>query len=334
MSTEKAKASMNFTSRRAELEEWIRDFSQHLKTNPDKNIVIYPESFATGFAKVYPIEAGLTYRLVDYRLNTDFVFTREPDNNFFLIIYLYQYSDCEKLSVTIDNTVIIESREKDYSSLLMTNSLVSQRLELKKGTYVKGLTIQITEEWLKEKIAQPNTANYALFKEKKVFQTFLDPKAQKLLTEIFDENNNSATPLLYINNRVLQLLEAFLENILKNGISGNTFPASAKDVQNILKVESIIREHYNSPFPNINKLARVALMSETKLKNVFKKAFGIGMFGYYQKNRMHRAKELLCSGKYSVSEVGVMIGYQNLSNFSNAFKKEFDYLPKDFNKIG
>jgi AraC-like DNA-binding protein len=78
----------------------------------------------------------------------------------------------------------------------------------------------------------------------------------------------------------------------------------------------------------------MALMSATKLKNIFKKAFGMSMYEYYQKNRMHKAKELLCSGKYSVSQVGVMIGYRNLSNFSNAFKKEFNYLPKDFNKIG
>lgn len=334
MSDDKVKKTVNFVSTRPGLEEWIRDFSAHLKANPDKNVVIYPESFATGFAKVYAIETGLTYRIVNYRLNTDFVFTRAPADNFFLIIYLYQYFDCEKLVVTINNQITIDSEEKDYSTLLMTNSLAIQKLELTKGTYVKGLTIQISGEWLEEKIAQPNTANYALFREKNVFQTFINPKSQKLLDEIFDESADSATPGLYINNRVLRLLEAFLENILKNGISGNTFPASAKDVQNILKVESIILENYNTEFPSIEKLARVALMSETKLKNVFKKAFGMGMYEYYQKNRMHKAKELLSSGKYSVSEVGVMIGYQNLSNFSRAFKKEFDFLPKDSNKIG
>ena len=162
----------------------------------------------------------------------------------------------------------------------------------------------------------------------------MNPKSQKLLTEIFADNSDLATPELYINNRVLRLLEAFLENIHNNGISRNTFPASAKDVQNILKIESILLENYNSEFPSIQKLARLALMSATKLKIIFKKAFGMGMYEYYQKNRMHKAKELLCSGKHSVSEVGAMIGYQNLSNFSHAFKKEFDFLPKDFNKIG
>ncbi len=60
----------------------------------------------------------------------------------------------------------------------------------------------------------------------------------------------------------------------------------------------------------------------------------MGLYEYYQKNRMHKAKELLETTKYSVSDVGSLLGYQNLSNFSHAFKKEFGQLPKDFNKIG
>lgn len=334
MNVSKLKNTFNYVSSQPELEDWIRDFSLHLKINPDKNTVIYPESFAKGFAKVYSMEEGLTYRIVDYKLNTDFAFLRESSDRFYLIIYFYQYQDCKRLSVFINDKLIINNEEENYSSIVMTNSLASQRLLISKDTHVKGLTIQITEDWLKEKIAHSETANYALFKEKDVFQSFLNPKSQKLLDDIFGDNLNSTIPGLYVNNRVLRLLEGFLENILRYGVSGNSFPTSAGDVQNVLKVGSYLLESYVSGFPSIEKLARMSYMSATKLKNVFKKAFGMGMFEYYQKNRMHKAKELLCSGLYSVSEVGDMIGYLNLSNFSCAFKKEFNYLPKDFNKIG
>jgi AraC-like DNA-binding protein len=212
--------------------------------------------------------------------------------------------------------------------------MVPQRLELVANTIVKGLTIQLTDEWLSEKIKQENTANYALFKEKNVFKFFLTPKSKKLLNEIFCENLTSATPELHMNTRVLRILEGFLENILQNGTSENAFPFPEKDFQSILKVESLLVENYTSGFPKIENLSRIALMSETKLKTFFKKAFGMGLYEYYQKNRMHKAKELLATCKYSVSEVGSLIGYQNLSNFSNAFKKEFGQLPKDSNKIG
>ena len=334
MKISRAKSSVIYTSKQPELEEWIRDFSTHLNAEPEKNHIIYPESFANGFAKVYSMEGGLTYRIVDYTLNTDFVFLREPAEKFYLIIYFYQYSNCNNLQVSINDKNVIKSEEEDYSTLLMTNSTVSQRLLLSKGTIVKGLTIQISEEWLMDKIAQPSTANYELFKAKNVFQSFLKPKSQKLLNEIFEENLKSVIPELHLNNRVLRLLEIFLEEIIKYGITGNTFPTLASDVQNILKVENYLLDCYLTEFPSIQKLARMSLMSPTKLKNIFKKAFGVGLYEYYQKNRMHKAKELLSTGLYSVTDVGEMIGYLNLSNFSSAFKKEFNCLPKDYAKIG
>ena len=52
-----------------------------------------------------------------------------------------------------------------------------------------------------------------------------------------------------------------------------------------------------------------------------------------KKNKMHKAKELLNSGEYSVSQVGSLLGYHNLSNFSNSFKKEFNRLPRDYQQV-
>lgn len=338
MSTPKitdGKNTTNFVSAKPDLQNWLLDFSAHLKTDTDsaEEIINLPKEFANGFAKVIEIEKGLTYRMVDYRLNSDFQYKRERANKFYLIIYFYRYSECTTLQFRINNELIVDSPDEKYSSLLMTNSFSSQDLIVSKGTYVQGLTLQLTEEWLKDKIAQPDTANYSLFKEKNVFQSFLNPKSKKLLTEIFAEDIPSNMPEMYVNNRILRLLEGFLEKILSYGITGNKFPTSDTDARNLLRIESFLLENYNEEFPSIEKLARMAFISPTKLKTLFKNAFGVGMYEYYQKNRIHKAKELLNSGEYTVSEVGEMIGYQNLSNFSNAFKKEFDYLPKDSDKI-
>ncbi|MDQ6842802.1 MAG: AraC family transcriptional regulator [Bacteroidota bacterium] len=325
---------VTYNSSQPDLVKWIREFSKHLKVHPENNFIQYPESFASGFAKVCSIEPGLSYRIVDYTLNTDFAFTREPSDEFYLIIYLYQYSNSPKLKYTVNNQIIFDGIGNNFSTILMTNSLISQRLELVADTMVKGLTIQLTDEWLSEKINQKNTENYSLFKEKNVFKFFLTPKSKKLLNEIFCKSVASATPQLHTNTRVLRILEGFLENILQNGTSENSFPFPEKDFQSILKIENLLLENYTNGFPKIENLSRIALMSETKLKTAFKKAFGMGLYEYYQKNRMHKAKELLTTYKYSVSEVGSIIGYQNLSNFSHAFKKEFGYLPKDCDQIG
>lgn len=323
------KKSIIYVSRQSELVNWIRDFSVHLKANPDRNTIIYPEEFATGFAKVYTIEPGLTYRIVDYRLNTDFFYTRESSKRFSIIIYFYQYSNCDRLLFFINGDKVVET-SGDYGTLLMTNSFLPVRLEISKNSYVHGLTIQISEKWLQDKIAQHNTSNYSLFKENKVFQSFITPRSQKLLTDIFTENKSFA-PSLYLNTRVLRLLESFFDNLLKKNTE-NFFPYSTEETVNILKVKSILLDNYQTGFPSIDAMARLALMSTAKLKSVFKRAYGMGLYEFYQKNRMHKAKKFLDSGHYSISEVGFRVGYKNMSNFSNAFKKEFGALPKDYKK--
>ncbi|MFN5133966.1 MAG: helix-turn-helix domain-containing protein [Chitinophagaceae bacterium] len=66
---------------------------------------------------------------------------------------------------------------------------------------------------------------------------------------------------------------------------------------------------------------------ESKLKSNFKQVYGTGIYEYYQKNRMRKARNMLITNNYTIKEVGLKLGYTNLSNFSLAFKKEFGVLP-------
>lgn len=329
MPLKKKKNHIKYVSNTHDLEEWIRDFGSYLNTHSDKNIIRYPESFGSGYASVHKIEEGFTYRLVDYKLNTDFVFDRTPSKAFYLIIYLYRYTHCRQLHLTINGRDIIDHHNDDYSSLLMTNSHARQQLVLTKNTLVQGLTIQLSEDWIKRKLDISPQLNPKLLRQKDVLQTLIKPTSFSLLKEVFAKRNPSPLPELYVSSRVMQLLDIFLVDILKNGLEANVLPVSTRDVQNILRVEEFLLQNYRSQFPSINTLSRLAYMSSTKLKQVFKKAFGMSLFEFFQKNRMEKAKELLLSNLYSVTEVGKMLGYQNLSNFSTAFKKEFGHLPKD-----
>ena len=215
----------------------------------------------------------------------------------------------------------------------MTNSRLKQKLALRKGSEVKGLTIQLSELWLDEKVKASNPKNYELLKQNNFIQDVITAKYQKILSDIFN-HEDASMPALFVNSRVLRLLEGFLENILKKNLVEPMLSISSKDFESILKIEGLLLENYGDVFPKIEKLARIALMSESKLKKIYKQAFGMGLYEYYQKNRMHKAKELLNSGEYSVSQVGIMLGYHNLSNFSASFKKEFNQLPKDHEQLG
>ena len=94
-------------------------------------------------------------------------------------------------------------------------------------------------------------------------------------------------------------------------------------------VERELIKDFSSMPKSIAELAKMAAMSPSKLKNSFKEIYGLPLYQYFQKKRMHKAKSMLVSRKYSVREVGMEVGYSNLSNFAKAFKKSFDQLPSD-----
>lgn len=324
--------SLSYSYSQPDLKNWLHCFSSHLNSKLSNDRFDYPESFAKGYAKVQVIEPGLSYRLVNYKLNTDFEFKCDPATDFNLIIYFYQINAAEKIYFEVAENSI-ETDIKNYRAIVMTNSKVKQRLVLKRNTEVKGLTIQLSDAWLKEKIQNQNPKNYELLRQNNFVKDVINAKCQKILTDIFN-HEESSMPGLFISSRVLRLLEAFLENILKRNMVEPMLCVSSKDFESILKIEGLLLENYGEVFPKIEKLARIALMSESKLKKIYKQAFGMGLYEYYQKNRMHKAKELLNSGEYSVSQVGAMLGYHNLSNFSASFKKEFNQLPRDHQQLG
>lgn len=324
--------SLSYSYNQPDLKNWLHCFCSHLNVESLNDKFEYPDKFAKGYAKVHIIEPGFSYRLVNYKLNTDFEYKCEPATGFSLIIYFYQVNSTDKIFFEVGENSI-ETDGKAFRSILMTNSRTKQKLVLKKGTEVKGLTIQLTEAWLKEKIEILNPKNYELLKQNNFIQDVITAKCQKILGDIFN-HEESSMPALFINSRVLRLLEGCLESILKRTMVEPMLSISSKDFESILKIEGLLLENYGEVFPKIERLARIALMSESKLKKIYKQAFGMGLYEYYQKNRMHKAKELLNSGDYTVSQVGAMLGYHNLSNFSASFKKEFNQLPKDHQQLG
>ena len=323
-------AAANNNYKKPDLKDWLHCFSTHVNAELLNDSFEYPEHFAKGYARVHVLEPGLSYRLVNYKMNTDVEHNCEPSDEFNILIYFYQLTSCNNIIFEVGNNVI-ENDKGSYKAVLMTNSTVKQKLHLKKGTEVRGLTIQLSRSWLDDKIKCTEHKNNII--EKDFLQEVIRIKFQKILDDIYN-HEDSSIPGLYINTRVLRLLEGFLENFFKRNAIEPMLSILSKDFESILKIESLLLENYGEAFPKIEKLARIALMSESKLKKIYKQAFGMGLYEYYQKNRMHKAKELLTSGAYTVSQVGSMLGYHNLSNFSSSFKKEFNKLPREYHQVG
>lgn len=73
-------------------------------------------------------------------------------------------------------------------------------------------------------------------------------------------------------------------------------------------------------------------MSRTNLHLKLKALTGGSTIDFIRKIRFNEAIKLLSSGKYNISEVSYMVGFNSLSYFSTSFKKYFGYLPSDYMK--
>ena len=254
-----------------------------------------------------------------------------PSAEFQLMIHFLETTFIEKIECkTGEKNKIIENNDNFHSVALLTDSFTSQSLTLKKGTTIKGLSIQLSEEWLKNNIKELTAEKIEILKQKTDMVVFITARHRKILLALLNDTEQTYLPELFIKSRVLKLTEEFLNNLCSRGLKSMPEFANLKDFNALVNVENFITRHFTTEFPSIETLAKAAYMSESKLKKLFKKAYGMAIYQYYQKNRMHKAKESLNSRKHNISQVGLMLSYQNMSNFSTAFKKEFSCLPSEF----
>jgi AraC-like DNA-binding protein len=160
---------------------------------------------------------------------------------------------------------------------------------------------------------------------------------RQLLEDIFHTDPHSPLYHLLLHNRLLLLAEKFLYSAitkfpLPQADGSGWAKGKEKDLEALKDVMRILSDQQLNKFPSIETLSRKATMSSTKLKTRFKQVYGMKLYEFYNHHRLEQAKEMLKTGRYSVKQVGINIGFSNLSNFAKAFKKEFGLLPKEILK--
>jgi len=99
---------------------------------------------------------------------------------------------------------------------------------------------------------------------------------------------------------------------------------------NIENVRSYLILNLNNP-PNSAELARIFRINEKKLKEDFKRQYGMTIYAYVVQVRMEKAKKLLLED-HNVNEVATLLRYQSVSHFIKVFKSKHGYTPKEFVK--
>ncbi|MEA2760487.1 MAG: AraC family transcriptional regulator [Methylobacteriaceae bacterium] len=96
-------------------------------------------------------------------------------------------------------------------------------------------------------------------------------------------------------------------------------------------VTAYIDEHLPEQI-SLATLAGLARLSTYYFCRAFKQSFGIPPHRYHTSRRIEQAKVMLAARKYSVTEVGLTLGFSDTSSFTAAFRKIAGQTPSTYHR--
>ncbi|HSU51039.1 MAG TPA: AraC family transcriptional regulator [Segetibacter sp.] len=323
------KIEFNHTDYRELLQYYAEVFNGRIKNNK----LQLPSEVGEGFIKLIELPNGLQGLVSDYTVHQDLLLNRTKINKDYFTLRFDEVTIPEATPVETDSEILADISPV-RSAVFLGSTKFDWMFLSTKGTRVKGVNILFSKEWLEQFLEVESVGDlikkYLSLKMSAFNYEPMDMEYKRILAEIVQMDVDSAFETLLVQNRVMLLLERFFTRIYYK-MSDMHFDVklSNEDINRLKTIEKELVKDFSVEPPGIAQLARQAAMSPSKLKNSFKEIFGLPVYQYFQKHRMNKAKAMLLSRKYSVREVGIELGYSNLSNFAKAFKKSFDQLPSD-----
>ena len=150
---------------------------------------------------------------------------------------------------------------------------------------------------------------------------------------VFAINKSLLTYLTFLENQLEQQVNIPLEDAMYQTFylllaEQTLLPKLDKRISTVL---AFIDENLAEPL-QIAHLAKVAFLSPTQFKKLFKQYTGSTVMNYITRLRMEKAQALLAHTDYPLQMIGEQIGYQELSAFSRRFSQYFGFPPTKFKR--
>ena len=134
-----------------------------------------------------------------------------------------------------------------------------------------------------------------------------------------------------------QLKSYLLQSLMQNNSTSITDEKLTQDISTedrcfIENVRNYVEENISDSELSIEQIAMACNYSRTLFYKKIKALMGIKPIDLVQEIRIIKAKELLKTNKYTISEVAYAIGYSDPRHFSRSFKKHIGILPSEYIK--
>ena len=310
--------------------QWLRGFSRVLHAPAAPGNLPIPRDLGEGSIRTVHLPEGISCVIMNFTLLDDLQLVSEASLSPGICL-LFNQIKASELYIGREN-----GHDRNHRGhLLLSSTGERQETILPRHSRLRGAYLYFSPSFLQRRVRQDILTD--LFNLASAPSGYAEPisfECRQLLEDVYAADQSNPLYHLVLQNRVLLLAEKFLSSFLLRSAIPNTngktwAKGREKDLEALKGIVRILSDNQLNKFPSIEVLSKTAMMSSTKLKSRFKQIYGMKLYEFYNRHRLEQAKEMLTTGKYSVKQVGVNIGFSNLSNFAKAFKKEFGVLPKE-----
>jgi AraC-like DNA-binding protein len=282
------------------------------------------------FQKKYLVREGMEVITGDFVLDKKQSFEFLSDNENVQFVFVLSGRFCNRLEGTKDMEI-----DSKFAGLWLTPALKGSHCCLPDFN-IRFVCINMKRQLLKN-IAGDFFINFPeklrLFMDKKKHTVYsysseMSFSMENSTGQILNCRYDDSMKKLFIEAKALELITEFMFRSF-----GKTNPSSNRNsseyMKKITKARDIILEEMENP-PTIKELSKLVGLSETNLKKGFKKIFKSSVYAYLRTKRMEKAKTLLETGKYNVTEVSYKVGYSSPAHFAKVFASNFKTTPKKY----
>lgn len=297
-------------------ENFLKQISKALQVKYSKNIINIPPAYGKGFFKLLTFPDGIECLIFKATFNTEVHFHQKKIKDENLIIRLEEVNPLE------DDSPELQLNKTNRKWIFMAG----------KNQNISGINILFHQHamthFFGESEAGIQINNHLNLLTHLFYNEPMDAEYKKWFRDIFEASEDDFTKFI-IYNRIMLVRERVFRRFYKK-ISGSV-PAgkySVDDVSRVKEAEAIFIKDFSEPPMPLTKLSKLAAMSASKFKIIFKEIYGLPPHTYFAKQRMNKARAMILSSQYSLHEILEELGFEKRSGFKAAYEKAFGILPE------
>ncbi|PXX98931.1 hypothetical protein DF185_16290 [Marinifilum breve] len=292
----------------------------------DNYLYTYDHKLCTGHIRSHPLFPGVELMVHEGYFHENVLIERLPRLN----------SNGLCIAATLNENLEFESHLNPSpipksSAFLVHNEKFPLELKFKKGLHAQWIIFHICKGALDNTKSLRNNKELPYIFETQDPVFFIDNlnwKMEKYIQEIFNCNVGEFGIVPRTHANAWELLYCIAMRLFQREKTEYSTQIHSSDFSCLVEIKSKISENIGLPI-TIESLAQENCMSTSKLRKLFKMVYGMPFREYVFSEKMEKATKFLSEGS-SISETAYLLGYNNISKFSSAFKKYHGILPTQF----